>query len=410
MNPGLQHLQPHPLEKLQRLLAGVAPNPHLDPIDLSVGEPKHPTPSFIADTLRANLHELARYPSTVGNKSLRQAIADWLKRRHQIVQIDPDTQVVPTLGSREAIFSLAQAVSDSSQHEGWVVCPNPFYPIYEGAALLAGLRPYFINTRPEADFCLDWSRVPEAVWQRVQLVFTCSPGNPTGAVMALDEWRELFSLSDRYGFIVAADECYTEIYPDEENPPLGALAAAERLGRHGFPRLVVLGSLSKRSNVPGLRSGFAAGDAAIVHEFTRYRTYHGSAMGGAIQAASEVAWNDEAHVRENRRLYREKSDLFYKIVHPVLPLARPAATFYYWVAVPIDDREFAVRLFQEANVVVMPGHFLARDFDGVHPGQNRIRIALVAPVDMAVEAAHRMRRFVLQRPGPASWNMIEPVC
>jgi len=394
LNPKLQFLQPYPFEKLQRLFADVVPTMGLSPINLSIGEPRHPTPQFIRDALNAGLNGLASYPTITGGDSLRQAIADWLQQRHGIAHIDPDTEVIATLGSREALFSLAQAVLDGGQHDGWVVCPNPFYQIYEGATLLAGLRPYFINTLPANRFRMDWHSVPEIVWRCVQLVFTCSPANPSGAVMSLDEWRELFALSDRYGFIIAADECYSEIYCDEANPPLGALAAAEQLGRYGFPRLVVLGSLSKRSNVPGMRSGFAAGDAAIIREFTRYRTYHGSAMGGAIQAASEAAWKDEVHVYDNRRWYAEKFDAFYAIVNPVLPLNKPAASFYYWVATPMDDQAFAVRLLQDVNVTVLPGSLLAREAHGRNPGKNFVRIALVLTVAESIEAAQRIRRFV----------------
>jgi len=272
MNPKLQQLQPYPFEKLRQLFAGITPNPQLKPINLSIGEPKHPTPQFIRDALVANLDGLAAYPVTIGRESLRHTIADWLKRRYGIAHIDPATQIIPTLGSREALFAFAQTVLDGSKTDGLILCANPFYQIYEGAALLAGLKPYFINALPENNFRQDWRSVPDDVWQRVQLVFTCSPGNPTGTVMTLDEWRELFALSDKYGFIIAADECYTEIYFDEANPPLGALEAAEKLGRSDFPRLVVLGSLSKRSNVPGMRSGFAAGDASIIKQFTLYPT------------------------------------------------------------------------------------------------------------------------------------------
>ena len=393
MNPRLGLLQPYPFEKLRQIFSGITPNPRLTPINLSIGEPKHPTPQFIRDALSANLDGLAGYPQTIGRESLRVAIADWIKRRYGLMAIDATTQVIPTLGSREALFSLAQAALDGSKG-GVVICPNPFYQIYEGAALLAGLSPYFINTLPGTGFRMDWASVPEEIWRRTQLVFTCSPGNPHGAVMTLDEWRELFALSDTYGFVIAADECYTEIYFDEAHPPLGALEAAEKLGREGFPRLVVLGSLSKRSNVPGMRSGFAAGDATIIKQFTLYRTYHGSAMGAALQAASEAAWKDEAHVRENRRLYAEKFAAFYAIVNPVLPLTKPAAAFYYWVKTPIDDQDFATRLLRDKNVTVLPGSLLARDAHGVNPGRNFVRIALVSSVEESTEAATRIRNFI----------------
>lgn len=394
LNPRLKLLQPYPFEKLQRLFEGVEPNPRLKPINLAIGEPKHPVPQFIRDAMSSGLDGLANYPSIIGRESLRQSIADWLKRRYCIAQINPETQVIPTLGSREALFSLAQAMLDESKDDGLVLCPNPFYQIYEGAALLAGLRPYFINSVPGNQFHLNWAGVPNEVWRRVQMVFTCSPGNPSGAVMALDAWRELFALSDKYGFIIAADECYSDIYFDESNPPLGALEAAHKLGRNGFPRLVVLASLSKRSNVPGMRSGFAVGDASIIEQFTRYRTYHGSAMNGTIQSASEAAWKEDSHIQENRLLYAEKFDAFYDIVNPVLPLVKPAAAFYYWVATPIDDKDFAVHLLRDANITVLPGSFLGRDAHGINPGKKFIRIALVSSATESVESAQRIRKFV----------------
>jgi N-succinyldiaminopimelate aminotransferase len=397
MNPRLDLLQPYPFEKLRKLFSGVTPNSALRPINLSIGEPKHPTPRFIRDALAAHLDGLASYPQTVGRESLRVAIADWLKRRYGIASIDPVTQVIPTLGSREALFSLAQAVLDSDDHDALVVCPNPFYQIYEGATLLAGAKPHFISTTAETGLRADWSSVPAEVWRRVRLVFTCSPDNPTGSVMTLDEWRELFALSDRHGFVIAADECYTEIYFDDSRPPMGALEAAHKLGRETYPRLVVLGSLSKRSNVPGMRSGFAAGDAELIRKFTLYRTYHGSAMNPAVQAASEAAWSDEAHVRDNRRLYREKFDAFYEIVNPVLPLTRPQASFYYWVATPFDDQDFAARLLREANVSVLPGSYLGREVDGINPGRNHVRIALVSTVEESAEAARRIKSFIENR-------------
>ena len=394
MNPKLSLLQPYPFEKLRKLCAEVTPNPALTPIVLSIGEPKHPTPQFIKEALIAQLDGLASYPSTMGGLALRQAIAAWLARRYGVPALDPDSQVIPTLGSREALFALAQAVIDPAQPDSLVVCPNPFYQIYEGATLLAGARPYFINTQPDNGFALEWKSIPDPVWRRTQLVYTCSPGNPTGKVMTLAEWEQLFALADRHGFVIAADECYTEIYFDEAQPPLGALEAARRLGREGYPRLVVLGSLSKRSNVPGLRSGFAAGDAAIIKQFLLYRTYHGCAMSPPVQAASIAAWNDEAHVTENRRLYTEKFAAFYDIVHPVLPLAMPEAGFYFWMKTPIDDQVFAQLLYREANLTVLPGSYLARSAHGVNPGKNFIRIALVAPLQQCVEAAQRIKTVV----------------
>lgn len=395
MNPNLQRLQPYPFEKLRQLFNAITPNINLTPVNLSIGEPKHSTPQFIIDTLIENVSGLAAYPTTIGKDSLRAAISRWLKKRYG-VDLDFATQIIPTLGSREALFAFAQTVLDGRKPNGLALCPNPFYQIYEGAALLAGLEPYYINNIAENNFRFDWKSVPDNIWQRIQLVFTCSPGNPHGAVISLEEWKELFDLSDRYGFMIAADECYTEIYFDEANPPLGALEAAKKLGRDNFKNLVVLGSLSKRSNVPGMRSGFAAGDAKIIKQFTLYRTYHGSAMSGAFQAASEAAWKDENHVQENRRLYSEKFSEFYEILNPVLPLTKPAASFYYWVKTPIDDQLFAQKLLKEKNVTVLPGSFLARAAHDINPGQNFVRIALVTSITESRESALRIRQFVEQ--------------
>ena len=394
MNPDLDRLQPYPFEKLRGLFKDTTPNPALSAIALAIGEPKHPTPPLITDALADNLSGLARYPLTLGSESLRATIAAWLKRRYDLNQIDPHTQVVPTLGSREAIFSLAQTIIDRGKPGATVICPNPFYQIYEGAALLAGATPYFINNVADNNFRYDVSAVPEAVWARTQLVYACSPANPTGKVMSLEEWEQLFNLSDRYGFVIVSDECYSEIYLDNANPPLGALEAAQALGLDGYARLVAMGSLSKRSNVPGMRSGYAVGDAAILKQFTLYRTYHGSAMGPAVQAASEVAWKDEAHVIENRRLYREKFRAFYDIVHPVLPLVMPDASFYFWVKTPIADTEFARRLYQDQHLTVLAGSYLGRVAHGINPGENYVRLAMVSPLNECIEAAHRITNFI----------------
>ena len=394
MNPDLDRLQPYPFEKLRGLFKDTTPNPALSAIALAIGEPKHPTPPLITDALADNLGGLARYPLTLGSESLRATIAAWLKRRYDLNQIDPHTQVVPTLGSREAIFSLAQTIIDRGKPGATVICPNPFYQIYEGAALLAGATPYFINNVADNNFRYDVSAVPEAVWARTQLVYACSPANPTGKVMSLEEWEQLFNLSDRYGFVIVSDECYSEIYLDNANPPLGALEAAQALGLDGYARLVAMGSLSKRSNVPGMRSGYAVGDAAILKQFTLYRTYHGSAMGPAVQAASEVAWKDEAHVIENRRLYREKFRAFYDIVHPVLPLVMPDASFYFWVKTPIADTEFARRLYQDQHLTVLAGSYLGRVAHGINPGENYVRLAMVSPLNECIEAAHRITNFI----------------
>ncbi|MDP1996431.1 MAG: succinyldiaminopimelate transaminase, partial [Gallionella sp.] len=335
MNPDLQRLQPYPFQKLAALFREVTPNRDYRPISLSIGEPKHATPQFIKDALTANLDGLANYPTTAGSDALRNAIANWLAARYGIPLPDARTQVLPVNGSREALFAFAQAVIDRSKNHPVVVCPNPFYQIYEGAALLAGAAPHFLNTLPQDNYALNFAQLPEAVWQRAQLVYVCSPGNPTGHVMPLEEWQTLFEMSDRYGFVIASDECYSEIYSN--TPPLGALQAAQQLGRSDYKNIVVFSSLSKRSNVPGMRSGFVAGDAAIIEKFMLYRTYHGCAMNPAIQAASVAAWNDEAHVAENRRLYAEKFARVVELLQPVLPASLPDASFYLWARTPVAD-------------------------------------------------------------------------
>lgn len=396
MNPLLQKLQPYPFEKLRQLFAEVTPNPALPHISLGLGEPRHPTPTFIKQTLTDNLAGLSSYPATLGAEPLRTSIARWLERRYCLPAIDAATQVLPTNGSREALFSLAQAVIDPSQSDPLVLCPNPFYQIYEGAALLAGAQPYFANSDPERNFAPDYQSIPESVWARVQLLYLCSPGNPTGAVLTLDDWKELFALSDRYGFIIASDECYSEIYFGE-NAPLGGLEAAQKLGRTDFKRLIMLSSLSKRSNVPGMRSGFVAGDAEIIKQFLLYRTYHGSAMSLPVQMASVAAWNDESHVTENRKQYAAKFEQVTPILQQVLDVSLPDASFYLWAEVHkrtgLSDTEYAQRLYADYNVTVLPGSYLARDAHGTNPGKNRIRIALVAEVEECLEAVQRMVEF-----------------
>ena len=390
MNPNLDKLQPYPFQRLRDLFRDVAPNPDLAPINLSIGEPKHETPAFIKQVLADNLSGLANYPTTVGNPALRQTISAWLSRRYGIPALDPEKAIIPVNGSREALFAFAQAVIDVSRPAPIVVCPNPFYQIYEGAALLAGAEPYFINTVSENDYAMDFEAVPETVWQRTQLVYVCSPGNPTGKVMDLAQWCTLFELSDRYGFVIAADECYSEIYFDEAQPPLGALQAAHKLGRD-HRRLVMFSSLSKRSNVPGMRSGFAAGDASILEKFTLYRTYHGCAMNPAVQAASIAAWNNEAHVVENRRLYAEKFAQVTPLLQGKLEVSMPDAAFYLWARTDMSDTEYAVRLYRDFNVTVLPGSFLAREAHGVNPGRNFVRMALVASLEDCLQAADRIR-------------------
>jgi len=393
MNPDLNRLQPYPFQKLAALFREVQPNQDYRPISLSIGEPKHATPQFIEDALTANLDGLANYPTTAGSDALRNAIANWLAARYGIPLPDAKTQVLPVNGSREALFAFAQTVIDRSRNDPVAVCPNPFYQIYEGAALLAGATPYFLNTLPQDNYALNFAQLPEAVWQRAQLVYVCSPGNPTGHVIPLEEWQTLFEMSDRYGFVIASDECYSEIYFGTDKP-LGALQAAQQLGRGDYRNLVVFSSLSKRSNVPGMRSGFVAGDAAIIAKFTLYRTYHGSAMNPAVQAASIAAWNDEAHVAENRRLYAEKFTRVLEILQPVLPVTPPDAGFYLWIRTPVADTAFAQALYRDYNVTVLPGSYLARAAQGVNPGENFVRLALVANTEETVEAARRIVEFV----------------
>lgn len=397
MNSRLNQLQLYPFQKLKQLFEGITPNPDYSPIGLHIGEPKHATPNFIRQTLANNLDAMANYPTTLGTDELRVSIASWLSRRYRLPAINPDTEVIPVNGSREALFSFAQAVIDTATPCPFIICPNPFYQIYEGAALLAGATPYFINTLPHNNFKLDFEQVPDEVWLRTQLVYLCSPNNPTGSVMSMEEWQQLFTLSDRYGFIIAADECYSEIYFDEARPPLGALEAAHRLGRSGFPRLIVFGSLSKRSNVPGMRSGFVAGDAAILKQFLLYRTYHGSAMNPAVQAASAAAWNDETHVIENRRQYSEKFNTIMALLAGSMTVMMPDAAFYFWARTPINDIEFTKQLYQDYNVIVLPGSYLAREAHGVNPGKDFVRIALVPSLAECIEAINRIKSLIADR-------------
>jgi N-succinyldiaminopimelate aminotransferase len=384
LNPLLGRLQPYPFEKLRALLAGATPNAALAPINLSIGEPKHPTPELVKAALAGALEGLAAYPATAGTPALREAIGAWLVRRYGLPAIDATTQVLPVNGSREALFAFAQTVIDPAGGAARVACPNPFYQIYEGAALLAGAQPVFLNDGMPFD-ALDW--------RGVQLAYVCSPGNPTGRVLKLGDWRRLFELADRHGFIIAADECYSELYYDEAQPPLGALQAAQQLGRRGFERVVVFSSLSKRSNAPGMRSGFVAGDAQILKKFLLYRTYHGSAMSLPVQTASIAAWGDEEHVRANRRRYAEKYRAVLPLIEAPLATAMPEGGFYLWVRTPGDDAAFARELQRQYNVLVLPGSFLARDAHGANPGRNHVRVALVAPLAECVDAAQRISRL-----------------
>ena len=402
MNPHLSRLQAYPFERLRQLFASVAPNPQYRPISLGIGEPRHATPELIKSAYCQAIQDpqggLAVYPATGGTPALRQAILQWMQRRYGLAL--QDNQVLPVNGSREALFALAQTVVNPEQTtpegKALVVCPNPFYQIYEGAALLAGAEPYFVPSDPQRNFAQDWDSVPPSVWARTQLLYVCSPGNPTGAVMPLSEWQKLFELSDEHGFVIASDECYSEIYFRDE-PPLGSLEAATRLGRTDFRNLVALTSLSKRSNVPGMRSGFVAGDASILAKFLLYRTYHGSAMSTVVQSASVAAWNDEAHVQDNREQYRTKFAQVTPVLADVLEVALPDAGFYLWAGVQGSDTDFARDLYALYNVTVLPGSFLAREAQGHNPGAGRIRMALVAQTPECLEAAQRIVQFVRNR-------------
>lgn len=395
MNPGLGHLQPYPFEKLTKLKLGVTPPHELRPIVLSVGEPKHPTPAFIREALSRHLDGLANYPVMRGSETLREAISAWLCRRFGVAQdsIDPCTHVLPVNGTREALFAFAQCVVNPGG-DPLVLMPNPCYQLYEGAALLAGAQPYYLSCDEECGLLPNLDAVPMEIWSRCQLLYLCNPGNPTGAVMNEPALQRLIDLAERHDFVIAGDECYSEIYPDESDRPPGLLGAAARMGNVEYHRCMVFHSLSKRSNAPGMRSGFVAGGAALIEQFARYRTYHGCSMPPPVQAASTAAWRDEIHVKENRRLYREKFDAVLELVSPVLDVGRPAGGFYLWPRMPIDGRRFARELYAQQNVTVLPGSFLSRETRGQDPGRNRVRIALVAPMDECLEAAHRIRTYL----------------
>jgi N-succinyldiaminopimelate aminotransferase len=395
MTPYLQQLQPYPFEKLAALKQGITPPVGKRHIALSIGEPAHATPHLIQETLLTHLHGLSNYPTTKGLPELRQTIAAWLIRRFRLAEgrLDPETQILPVSGTREALFSFAQCLIDRTA-DPIVVMPNPFYQIYEGAALLAGAEPYFLSTVEANAYLPDFEAVPESVWRRCQLLYICTPGNPSGAVMPRDTLIRLLALAEKYDFVIASDECYSELYDDENSPPPGLLEAAFAIGNTGFKRCVVFHSLSKRSNAPGLRSGFVAGDAAILHDYFKYRTYHGAAMPLPTQHASIQAWRDEKHVIENRRLYREKFAAVIGILGDTAQLTQPPAGFYLWMKTPIDDTEFARQLFAQQNVTVLPGSYLSRDFQGLNPGRNHVRIALVAPLDECCEAAERLKSFL----------------
>lgn len=390
MNPKLELLQPYPFARLRKLMDGLEPPANLQPISLHIGEPKHPTPTILTDTLIQHLNGLAVYPITAGITELRQACAQWLQHRYAGLNVNPDTEVLPVLGSREALFAFTQTIIDTScQFQPVVISPNPFYQIYEGAAVLAGARVEYVNCRAP-HFMPQWQEIDSNTWSKVQLVFVCSPGNPSGAVMNLEQWQKLFTLQDEYGFVIASDECYSEIYFDDDNKPLGALQAATQLGRT-FDRLIMFTSLSKRSNAPGLRSGFVAGDSKLLANFLLYRTYHGSAMSLPVQYASIAAWNDEEHVIANRNLYREKFEKVIPILQRKFAIQKPDASFYLWLSVPDgDDLAFTKKLWQKAAIRVLPGRYLARNTPYGNAGAGYVRIALVSSVEECVEAAERM--------------------
>lgn len=399
MNPDLKTLQPYPFEKLRALKSGVEPPPGLSHINLSVGEPKHPAPEFVRQALVNHLDHLSTYPGTKGLPALRASIARWLQRRFQLTgALMPDTQVLPVNGTREALFAFAQAVIRRNNHGGndrpAVLMPNPFYQIYEGAALLAGAEPVYLNCTPETGFLPDFDAVPVATWQRCQLLYLCSPGNPTGAVLGMARLQALIELADRHDFIIASDECYSEIYPEEDQPPVGLLQACAAMGRHDYHRCVVFHSLSKRSNLPGLRSGFVAGDAGVLEPFLLYRTYHGCAMPVQHQQASIAAWDDEQHVSDNRALYREKLRTVIDILGSTMELRQPDAGFYLWAKTPTSDTEFSRQLFAEQHLSVVPGSFLGRDCGSGNPGADRVRMALVAPLDQCIEGAQRIKTLI----------------
>ncbi len=410
MTPNLKHLHPYPFEKLAQLKQGIIPPIDKPHIALSMGEPTHATPHLIQEALLTHLHGLANYPTTKGIPELRQTIAGWISRRFKIPAeaVNPETQVLPVNGTREALFSFAQCLIDSTKNSPVVIMPNPFYQIYEGAALLAGAEPYYLNTVEDSGYLPDFDAVPDEIWQRCQLIYICSPGNPTGSVIDQAGHEKLLNLAEKHDFVIASDECYSEIYDDETSPPPGLLQTAYNMGNTAFKRCVIFHSLSKRSNAPGLRSGFVAGDAEILKHYFQYRTYHGCAMPLPSQHASIQAWQDEHHVIENRRLYREKFAAFIDILGDVCTVIKPPASFYVWLKIPlpaaspfskgglrgISDTEFAKQLFAQQNITVLPGSYLSRDFDGIDPGLNHVRIALVAPLDECIDAAQRIKNFL----------------
>lgn len=394
MNPDLQKLQPYPFEKLKTLKEGCSPAVD-DHIALSIGEPKHDAPKFVLESITNNLDQINRYPLTKGNLELRTAIANWLTRRFHLADkaLDPEKNILPVTGTREALFSFAQCMVDRSE-DALVLMPNPFYQIYEGAAFLSGADPYFYNTVKENNYLPDFNNIDESVWQRCQIIYICTPGNPTGSVIPKQELVKLIKLSKRYNFIIVSDECYSEIYFDESNPPPGLLEAAEECSNESFENCIVFHSLSKRSNLPGMRSGFVAGDEDLIKSYMLYRTYHGCAMPPVHQLASIEAWNDEEHVKQNRKLYVKKFEAVIDILKPVISVSLPDAGFYLWLNTPIDDETFARDLFAQQNVTVLPGSYLSRESGGINPGRKHVRLALVAPLDECITAANRIKQYI----------------
>lgn len=394
-NPDIRRLHAYPFERLRTLLDGITPPAGKSVIALSIGEPKHRPPDFIVDYLREHAADITSYPSAKGEPSLREAAAAWLCRRYHLRRnrLSPDHHVLPLSGSREGLFAFVQAMVDRNRNP-LVMFPNPFYQIYEGATFLAGATPCYINTTSEQGFIPHLEQIPERLWQRCQLLILCSPGNPTGAALQLEHYRQAFELADRYGFIVASDECYAEIYRDETHPPLGLLEACEILGRPHFERAVAIHSLSKRSSVPGLRSGFIAGDAQLIKPLLAYRTYHGCALPRLAQMASALAWQDDEHARDNRRRYQRKFEQARQHLEPVAPLELPDGGFYLWLPVPRgDDEDFARRLYADEGLVVLPGRYLSRATDLGDPGEGFVRVSLVPEESECEVALKRLAGF-----------------
>lgn len=396
MNPLINTLHPYPFEKLAKLLSDIKPNSELDLIKLTIGEPQHPAPQFVLDTLTQNLDKVSKYPGTKGTQELRQSIANWVTQRFQLDSLNAETQVLPVTGTREALFAITQTLVDASKADATVISPNPFYQIYEGATLLAGAKLHFLAGNPEKSHKIDYQDISDEIWQKTQVVFTCSPNNPNGYITTLEDYELLLQKSFEFDFTIVADECYSEIYFDENNKPTGLLEACKAFNNPNYKNCLVFHSLSKRSNLPGLRSGFVAGDADILAQFLLYRTYHGCAMALQTQAASISAWNDEQHVLENRVLYREKFEQVLDILGPVMNVKKPDAGFYLWPKLEMDDELFCQKLYQEEAVLVLPGRYLAREVDGINPAKNHVRMALVATTQDCVEAAIRIKRFMLK--------------